>query len=387
MTSIAKKITALAAILFISAELFARRVSFEGFSGTVFIDLPEEFALVQSQGENSFLLQSKIAPVSSIVRIFESGKFISAQEALESSMQKLGLKTLGIKAAEWRNNTACVAMFKGEISGTESQGYAAASVIPENKSIALLVSWCSEEYFKNCFFLIESFIDSLCIDSESCFSPGLFTSLYHPASGKNEPVNLLIGKKEISSQIDSLDCENSEYLVEREYQILKMYMNSPLWKEAWQRYYRMIFKDSCGRLQKVSFDIYETLAPECDDETNFAQKLLTWTQGFKYEREKTASDFASLPSIISSSGGGSDCDSRAMMIAVILQSLNIDSIIFVSSEFHHAVAGLVSTHPGFSFTAGDKKYLTGETTVPGLTWGIIDKSQSDFSKWIPVMLP
>lgn len=385
MTSIAKKTFALAFLFFISIEIFANRVSFEGFSNSVFIDLPEEFALVQSQGEDSFLLQSKIAPVNSIVKIYKKEKFSSAKEALESTTQKLNLKTFETKTAQWRNNEACIAAFKGKISEVKSQGYAAASVIPENKSIAVIVSWCGTENFNNANFLIESFIDSLCVDSESCFSPGLFTSLYHPASGKEQMINLLIDKKEISTQIDLLDCKNSEYLIEREYKVLQMYMNSPLWKEAWQRYYRMIFKDSCKRLQKVSFDIYGALAPECKDETDFAQKILSWTQGFKYEREKTASDFASLPSIIS--GGGSDCDSRAMLIAVILQSMNIDSIIFVSSEFHHAVAGLVSSHPGFGFTVESKTYLTGETTVSGLTWGIIDKNQSDFSKWIPVMLP
>lgn len=385
MTSISKKASALAFLFFISIEIFAHRVSFEGFSNSVFIDLPEEFALVQSQGEDSFLLQSKVAPVSSIIKIYKKEKFISAQEALGITIQKLNLKTLETKTAQWRNNEACIAAIKGKISGAESQGYAAASVIPENKSIAVLISWCGAENFNNANFLIESFIDSLCIDSESCFSPGLFTSLYHPASGNEQTLNLLIDKKEISTQLDSLDCKNSEYLIEREYKVLQMYMNSPLWKEAWQRYYRMIFKDSCKRLQKVSFDIYRTLAPDCKDETDFAQKILSWTQGFKYEREKTASDFVSLPSIIS--GGGSDCDSRAMLIAVILQSMNIDSIIFVSSEFHHAIAGLVSSHPGFVFTVDGKTYLTGETTVPGLTWGIIDKNQSDFSKWIPVMLP
>ena len=385
MTSIAKKTSALAFFFFISIEIFAHRVSFEGFSNSVFIDLPEEFVLVQSQGEDSFLLQSKIAPVNSIVKIYKKEKFVSAKEALESTTQKLNLKIFETKTAQWRNNEACIAAFKGKIFEIESQGYAAASVIPENKSIAVLISWCGAENFNNANFLIESFIDSLCVDSESCFSPGLFTSLYHPVSGKEQIIKLLIDKKEVSSQIDSLDCKNSEYLIEREYKVLQMYINSPLWKEAWQRYYRMIFKDSCKRLQKVSFDIYGTLAPECKDETDFAQKLLSWTQGFKYEREKTASDFASLPSIIS--GGGSDCDSRSMLIAVILQSMNIDSIIFVSSEFHHAVAGLVSTHPGFGFTVEGKIYLTGETTVSGLIWGIIDKNQSDFSKWIPVLLP
>ena len=74
MTSIAKKTAALAVLLFISIEIFAHRVSFEGFSNSVFIDLPEEFALVQSQGEDSFLLQSKIAPVNSIVKIYKKEK-------------------------------------------------------------------------------------------------------------------------------------------------------------------------------------------------------------------------------------------------------------------------------------------------------------------------
>ncbi|MEE0353175.1 MAG: hypothetical protein UDP17_07520, partial [Treponema sp.] len=222
MTSIAKKTAALAVLLFISIEIFAHRVSFEGFSNSVFIDLPEEFALVQSQGEDSFLLQSKIAPVNSIVKIYKKEKFTSAQEALESTIKKLNLKTLESKTAQWRNNEACIAAFKGKISGVETQGYAAASVIPENKSIAVLVSWCGAEYFKNTDFLIESFIDSLCVDSESCFSPGLFTSLYHPASGKEQPLNLFIDKKKISTQIDSLDCKNSEYLIEREYKVLQM---------------------------------------------------------------------------------------------------------------------------------------------------------------------
>ena len=94
MTSISKKASALAFLFFISIEIFAHRVSFEGFSNSVFIDLPEEFALVQSQGEDSFLLQSKVAPVSSIIKIYKKEKFISAQEALESQSKNSILKLL-----------------------------------------------------------------------------------------------------------------------------------------------------------------------------------------------------------------------------------------------------------------------------------------------------
>jgi hypothetical protein len=76
-----------------------------------------------------------------------------------------------------------------------------------------------------------------------------------------------------------------------------------------------------------------------------------------------------------------------MLIAVILQSVNMDSIIFVSAEFSHAVAGFVSTHPGFGFEANGKKYLTGDATISGATWGLLDAAMADESKWIPVILP
>ncbi|MGN0730118.1 hypothetical protein [Treponema sp.] len=385
MTSIAKKSLLFLAAAFISAAASAHRVSFEGLSESVFMDIPEEFALADTQGNSSFLLQNKIIPASAIVKFHENGKFPSAEEAVETTLRKLNAKATDSRNAPWRNNMASLAKFSAVIAGRETEGYAAAAEIPETKGFAVLLAWCPVENFQRAGCLLESFIDSLCIDSESLFSPGLFTSLYRPDSGTKQDVCVLIDGKKIQSQMDSAACENSEYLIEREYKVLQLYINSGMAKEAWQRYYRMIFKDSCKRLQQVSFDIYREIAPACKDETDFAQKILTWTQGFKYTREKTASDFSSLPSIIA--GEPSDCDSRSMMIAVILQSTNIDAILFVSNEYEHAIAGLSSSHPGFGFNVEGRYYLTGETTVRGMTWGIIDQSQSDFSKWIPVILP
>ena len=181
------------------------------------------------------------------------------------------------------------------------------------------------------------------------------------------------------------DAEAAEGLIEREYKVLCHYQQSELWQEAWQRYYRMIFRDSFNRLQRASFDIYNALAPYCTDETDLAQKLLTWTQGFSYERKQTASDFANLPSMLL--GGGSDCDSRAMLLGVLLKNMNMETVMFVSAEFSHALAGFVSTHPGHSFTVGDKEFLMGETTAAGVTWGMIAKDMDDQGKWITVEFP
>ncbi|MBQ9538918.1 MAG: hypothetical protein IJU95_06580 [Treponema sp.] len=174
-------------------------------------------------------------------------------------------------------------------------------------------------------------------------------------------------------------------MIEREYELLTIYAGNPSWKEAWQRYYRMIFRDSCDRLRRPAFDIYNALAPDCADETDLAQRLLEWTQGMGYEREKNNSDFASLPSMLL--GGGSDCDARSMMLAVLLRAMNMDSCMFVSATFSHALAGFVSSHPGHSFSVDGKNYLMGETTARDLTWGKVSAEMDDASQWIPVIFP
>ncbi len=387
---------------FLLSQGFAHRVSFEGFSDTVFIDLPEEFKLEDAQ-EDSFLLQCEAIPVRAIVRIYPEESFSSPKDALFKSIQKLSLYSSDFRISS--DTSYCASYIEGDLEGKTISGLACAVFVPsilvsknlknqnnqENKVSGgkIIFLLCYQNIEKNksddFSFFIESVIDSLCVSSESLFSPGFFTTLYHPDSGKNKKVSLLIDGKKIETEMDSESEKNSTFLVEREYKVLLLYQNSERWKEAWQRYYRMIFKDSCKRLQKVSFDITSNLAPEAEDETDLAQKLLFWTQGFSYERETTKSDFTSLPSVII--GKGSDCDSRSLLIAVILQSIGIDSILFVSSEYKHAVVGLASSHPGFGFTVEGKRFLTGETTAKGLTWGMISADQTDEAFWIPVVFP
>ncbi|WP_407397478.1 hypothetical protein [Treponema sp.] len=383
MTRLSRKALALVAVLCSFSATFAARTNFKGFSDKVCIDLPEGFKLENSNNDTSFQLQSTVAPVHAIIQMYNAGKYSGTKEAMESSVSKLGLKA-DIDTFNWRNNETAIALFSGSLMGVKSEGYGAAVLIPENKSIFLVLTWAAEKDAQAANPYMTSLLDSIYVDIESYFSAGLLTSYTYPKQG-TEDVTLNIAGKKIVTKLDKSDKEASEFLIEREYRVLLMYQKSNLWKEAWQRYYRLIFRDSSERLLQAGFDITTRLAPECKDTTELAQKLLTWTQGFKYEREKTSSDFASLPSILL--GGGSDCDSRSMLLAVLLQGMNADSIIFVSAEYGHAIAGLVSDHPGFGFSVNGKLYLTGETTAKDITWGKIDGTQADSTKWIPVSLP
>ena len=375
--------TTILTVFFILAQQVFAGVSSINKNKNLAIDLPEGFYTVSaSEDEKSYQLQSSLLPVTAAIKIYGKEIYKTPTDALTDNFKRIKAQN-EIETFKWRNQDIALATYSNYLGQIANAGYAVAVSLPENEGILIMLVWTEQSHFSAYGDFILSVIDGLCIDFGSYFEAGPITHYAFPDSENFIPVTLKIDGKEIKSSIRQSDKDANEYLIEREYNVLKLYANSPLWQEAWTRYYRMIFRDSFKRLNRVSFDIFNEINPYCTDDTDLAQKLLTWTQGMKYEREKTSSDFASLPSIIL--GGGSDCDSRSMLLSVLLKNMNMDSIMFISKEFSHAVAGLVSTHPGHSFTANGKEYLMGETTASGITWGMIAQEQDDISKWIPVL--
>lgn len=360
---------------------FSQRLGFEDY-GDLAIDFPVGFQLVESnQQGTAFQLQSIVVPANAIVRIYEKGRFETPKAALDSSLKALSAKS-DTEEFSWRNQEAAISSFTAKINRQSVTGYGLSVAIPENRGTVVLLSWSLANQLEYCNSYMLSLLDSLIIDEGSLYEAGPITSYLYPRSSEKIDVNLNIDGKKIKTNLRANDQEAAQYLIEREYEVLKIYANAPNWKEALQRYYRMIFRDSYGRLWQAGFDIFNELYIDSQDDTDLAQKLLTWTQGFNYEREKTESDFASLPSILL--GGGSDCDSRSMLLSVLLTQMNQDAIMIVSAKFSHAMAAITSDHPGHSFTFDNKNYLMGETTSAGLTWGKIDSTQDDQSKWMAV---
>ena len=380
-----KKLKAVIFIQLLTFTINLHSVFAESLSSPTYkysIDLPEGFSLVNKSSDNkSYLFSNKDFDILAAITIYNSNIYKTPQKALENFLKKNNA-IFETELVHWRKQNAAIAQFTMTVSGYEISGYAESAFLSDKKNIIIFASWTFSQQSEANGALIISALDSLCIDRSSSLESGIFTSYLYPSQNKLIDFEVEIDGIKIASKIDSTAQESSDYLIEREYNVLCHYASSPKWKDAWCRYYKMIYRDSTKKLQRLAFDIYNTLSPLCDDETDLAQKLLFWTQNFTYEREKTSSDFASLPSIVL--GGGSDCDSRSMLLAVLLNQMNMDSIIFVSAQYSHAITGLVSLHPGISINVNGKKYLTGETTAKGLTWGKISQDMSDISKWIPV---
>ncbi len=347
------------------------------------LDLPEGFLIVDQQDNARFKLQHSSLPIELLILSYENGRYEDARSTMTDVFTKLQGE-FDIAEVEWRNQIQAIGFFSSNMNNVVQNGWAVSVVLPENRGTTMFLCYAPEEIFPDCEPIIMSSLDSICIDRGSNFEAGIFTQYAFPSEGE-QIIELEIAGKKIKTSINSVDVLANEFVIQREYDILKFYADTDMWKEAWQRYYRLIYRDSYKRLEKVAFDIYSKLSSDirkkhgADFETAFAQTLLSWVQTFEYKRIPVGTDFASLPSILC--GEGSDCDSRAMLLCVLLDQMNYDTMLFVSLEYSHAIFGINLDGVGAKIPVSDKNYLVGDTTAT-VNLGQIAQNQSDLNKWI-----
>jgi hypothetical protein len=175
-------------------------------------------------------------------------------------------------------------------------------------------------------------------------------------------------------------------LIEREFNLLRLYAQTPIWPEAWIRYYRFVYRDSWDRVANPVFALVRHLGGvnfHTDDEKRaFAQRALTHIQNFHYERNFDRSDFLNLVTVISEGRG--NCDNFSMLWAVILAHAGIRSAIMVSPYHSHAMGLADLPGEGARFEASGTEWLVAETTVK-IDIGLIDQEFSDPLYWLGVI--
>ena len=372
-------------ILFSFSNLFAEQITDRDFGFS--LDIPEGFEIADyTEDGMSYIFSHPNIPVTLVMKITTEPDLNTAADILKKNLGKLNAKS-EIDSFMWNGSLCGVGTFTMTLDDNYF-GWATAAPVKIQDYYVLLICYAPESK-KGCEQFIISTINSLCIDSENLNTPGIITSYAFPQEGRKS-LALKIDGKQINTSLDKSDEEAAKFIIDLEYAVLKLYGNHKMWKEAWQRYYRMIYRDNAGRLQQVASDIYNTLYPELkhtkpqDADIKYAQALLSWVQTFGYERagSKDESDFTSLPAAIS--GKGSDCDSRSMLISALLNYTGIDTALLISREYSHAMVVTDIPAPGQTFTMENgREYLFGETTAK-VTWGMIAQEHADRTKWIPV---
>lgn len=385
--SIFKKSIQLAFLIFTLAAaktpVFAELIEDHTFGFSV--DIPEGYNLAASSDDNmSLIFDHPNIPVTLALRIYQNGG--TSTDVLQMALEKL--KATGdVSSFKWNGKESAVSMFKMTID-INYEGWAVCAPTKLDGYFVTLLCYSNENQTKGCMPFIISSLNSLKIGTEP--TEGIITAFSYPKEGEKK-INLNIGGNLIQTKIDEIDAEAQNFVINMEYSVLVLYANHPKKIEAWKRYYKIIYEDSAARLAKTADDIYTSLAAyskqqnPAQPELGYAQTLLSWVQTFNYRRDtnKMDCDFTSLPAMLC--GEGNDCDSRSMLLSVLLNKAGIETIMIFSPEYSHAMAAAKIAAPGQTFTDPEtgSKYLMGETTTK-ITWGIIHKDHADRSKWLAI---
>lgn len=397
---------------FLPFSLFSEEFIDEDYGYT--LDLPEGFAISDMTEDGmSYMLSHSGFPVDVVIKLY-SGTTDSA-EMISTSLSKLGASHANIDAFRWRNTDCTITQFS---MFSQYEGWALSVPLMQRNTVIVLLAYAPSEIADSVQQFMISCINSLAVDRGSYLEPGPVTTYAFPKAGKL-PITLDIDGTKIATEIDGDDVEAAKFVVECEWAVLSLYASHAKWKEAWQRYYKLIFRDSVGRTKKVAFDIYNALqykanalaneasknnsskdsAPKAiasdgselplaitttDPKLALMQLLLSWTQKFPYERGIASSaDFTAIPACLI--GDGNDCDSRAVLLCAIAKNLGIESALFVSREYAHALYGVALEAPGAKMKADGKDFLVGETTT-SVAFGLVAQAMANPEKWIAIPL-
>lgn len=391
MTRCTKYLVISILFIFFNTLLFSEIIQNDSYNFS--LDLPEGYVFEGGSKDNkSFSFTHPNIPVSLLIKIYDGKEFFDSKYTLHHSIEKLQ-PNAEIDEFDWNNSKCCISYFDFTLD-KDYCAYAICSPLSKNDSYIVLVCYCPKNEEDFCGPFVMSSINSLCVNYDFYNYPGIIMNYAFPKEGiKN--IDFKLYGKSISTFLDKSDEEASQYLVDMEFSVLSLYVSHNLWKEAWQRYYRLIFRDSFGRMEDCINKILSTFAPYAAQinkekpELSLAQMILTWVQSMKYPERHPGtfdSDFVSLPRAFC--GEPCDCDSRAMMVCLFMRAMGLESFILISPEYSHALAAVEIDAPGQKYIpeGTEREFLMGETTE-AVTWGMIAESQADRSKWFPAYLP
>ncbi len=346
----------------------------------IFIDLPSGFTPGQGDGKTKFSYFSPNGEVELDILIQAPERYPTAGEMAARMLQKLGSQGQSTGFA-YQANGAVIAELSFTLNGAARRGYGLFLQATSGHGYALLAH-APGSRFDAAADLLLSCLDAFSIDRAARRAPGPVSQFLLPWPAprtEKKPATLLGGQIELPWS--PAEAQQELDTAQREHRILTTYRSSPLWRDAWARFYRMVYRESASRLDGFT-EAFAGSLPRSDP-TESARKVLAWVQGFVFERDPAGLDF--VPPLVAAFERRGDCDSRALVMAVILERLGIDCVLMLSREYSHALLAVDVPGGGQRFPFGGRQYLVAETTA-GVGLGMIDASQADFSKWLGVDL-
>ena len=148
---------------------------------------------------------------------------------------------------------------------------------------------------------------------------------------------------------------------------------------VWAEVYRRIYNHSFPQMKSLLKGFNKIFVEENFDLRDRVYFIITFVQNIKYERPGGVLDlFPPLGTIAYRFG---DCDSKALLLYVILERMDVDCAMLWSYHYKHAMLGIKVNGIGNFLTANGKKYYFLETTYPNWDVGEIPPEFNNTKFW------
>lgn len=435
-------VVALLSLAAVGQELRAEEIaSAHGFS----IDLPEGMELLSSDGKDRFSFGPPDGLFQLDIIVYEASRYADAGAMAQDVMRRLSAQGTtrrfvyaGMDAAlselRFGSGTGATRGHAVFLNGAPRQASApsigAAANAPAGQPAydLVLLAYAPSSSYARAKDLILSTLDGFSAGPAYRAAPGPIGAAARAGLSQEPPAEARIRFGQALISVPWLPAEGraAQEIVEREYRVLVAYGARPeSVQAAMRRFYRMVWRDGAPSLERLGLELarawengswagieraagFVDRAPEDEaavrappqapnhapasvaprfgapaNSRKFASALLSWVQGWRYERDPAGSDVVN-PLSAAMEGRG-DCDSRVLVMLTLLRRENIAGILLVSLKHQHALAGLELPGPGARFPYNQKQWLVAETTAP-VGIGLIDQAQSAIADWFAVEL-
>jgi len=399
-----KPLSLLIAVLWVLALFPSSAAQIQVQEAGYCIDLPEGWGPVESynRDSNNMNLSFSNKAYTAFLNIiaFSPDSFGKAKDMF--NYVKTQLKASGEGASFlFSGENAFFAELRFKSSGKDHRGYFIFINSDKRNSFdyALLCFSTVKDYTKNHDSLLSA-LDSFANGEALKLFPGPVSQFYYPvnylftdAASINSSrirktdiiVPVQIGEERYVLPFDSREIDATKVVVDREARILSAYKTeSREAMNAWKRFYRVIYRDNFHRLDKLYSILFKDKEQDVKaNRVSLAAGMLKFVQGFKYIRTATTADLLSPLSAASRLSG--DCDSRGLLYLILLHHIDIDSVLLVSTRYHHSAVGVGIVGRGAKINFEGRNYMYAEVT-DNVAIGQVPKSMADPSGWIPIKL-
>jgi hypothetical protein len=137
---------------------------------------------------------------------------------------------------------------------------------------------------------------------------------------------------------------------------------------VWAEVYRRVYNFSVPQMKSMLEGFNRIFIEEKFGAKEKVYFVITFVQNIHYDRPGGALDL--FPPVGTIAYRYGDCDSKAILLYVILEKMGVDCAMLWSYNYKHAMLGINSSSRGDYLTANGKKYYFLETTYP--KWNIGD---------------